>query len=106
MARHGTLEHTLLLRSNRDTHTQQTDRQTDGMNSCLCPYTAVCSSMCLVCNGEIDSLAAIYSIAFLLVMCLFAGAGLYLKISRPNLQRPQRSCQPHTERDGPYVCDV
>ncbi|CEL98924.1 unnamed protein product [Vitrella brassicaformis CCMP3155] len=53
-------------------------------------FFAVCSSMCLVCNGEIDSLAAIYSIAFLLVMCLFAGAGLYLKISRPNLQRPQR----------------
>eukprot|EP00438_Fugacium_kawagutii_P019623 Skav232796 [mRNA] locus=scaffold614:296542:305254:+ [translate_table: standard] len=51
-------------------------------------FFGVCSSMCVMLNGDITlPLAAIYSISFLLVMGLFAFCGLWLKINRPTLPR-------------------
>lgn len=50
-------------------------------------FFGVCSSMCVMLNGDITLLAAIYSISFLLVMGLFAFCGLWLKINRPTLPR-------------------
>ncbi|CAJ1375440.1 unnamed protein product [Effrenium voratum] len=50
-------------------------------------FFAVCSSMCIMLDGDITLLAAIYSISFLLVMGLFAFCGLWLKINRPTLPR-------------------
>ncbi|CAE8627635.1 unnamed protein product [Polarella glacialis] len=54
-------------------------------------FFAVCSSMCIVLDGDISALAAIYSISFLLVMGLFAFCGLWMKINRPTLPRPIES---------------
>jgi len=50
-------------------------------------FFAVCSSMCVMLDGDITLLSAIYSISFLLVMGLFAFGGLWLKINRPTLPR-------------------
>eukprot|EP00931_Biecheleriopsis_adriatica_P119341 TRINITY_DN9457_c0_g1_i1.p1 TRINITY_DN9457_c0_g1~~TRINITY_DN9457_c0_g1_i1.p1 ORF type:complete len:748 (-),score=137.25 TRINITY_DN9457_c0_g1_i1:104-2347(-) len=50
-------------------------------------FFAVCSSMCILLDGDITLLAAIYSISFLLVMGLFAFCGLWLKLNRPTLPR-------------------
>jgi len=50
-------------------------------------FFAVCASMCILLNGNITQLAAIYSISFLLVMALFAFCGLWMKIKRPTLPR-------------------
>jgi hypothetical protein len=44
--------------------------------------------MCIILQGDISLLAAIYSLAFFLVMSLFALSGLYLKVVRPTLPRP------------------
>jgi len=43
--------------------------------------------MCILLDGDITLLSAIYSISFLLVMGLFAFCGLWLKINRPTLPR-------------------
>eukprot|EP00929_Paragymnodinium_shiwhaense_P074558 TRINITY_DN38166_c0_g1_i1.p1 TRINITY_DN38166_c0_g1~~TRINITY_DN38166_c0_g1_i1.p1 ORF type:complete len:759 (-),score=86.16 TRINITY_DN38166_c0_g1_i1:155-2431(-) len=51
-------------------------------------FFGVCSSMCIVLKGDITMLGAIYSIAFLLVMGLFAFCGLWMKVKRPTLPRP------------------
>eukprot|EP00811_Abedinium_folium_P002376 NODE_1217_length_2556_cov_18.228489.p1 GENE.NODE_1217_length_2556_cov_18.228489~~NODE_1217_length_2556_cov_18.228489.p1 ORF type:complete len:724 (-),score=208.07 NODE_1217_length_2556_cov_18.228489:152-2323(-) len=50
-------------------------------------FFCVCSSMCILLNGNITLLAAIYSISFLLVMGLFAFCGLWMKVKRPTLPR-------------------
>jgi len=49
--------------------------------------------MCVILDGDITQLAAIYSISFLLVMGLFAFCGLMTKITRPTLPR-QITCHP------------
>ncbi|CAK9052629.1 ER lumen protein-retaining receptor 1 [Durusdinium trenchii] len=54
-------------------------------------FFGVCSSMCIMLDGDITLLAAIYSISFLLVMGLFAFCGLWLKINRPTLPREIKS---------------
>eukprot|EP00397_Hematodinium_sp_SG-2012_P021416 GEMP01022122.1.p1 GENE.GEMP01022122.1~~GEMP01022122.1.p1 ORF type:complete len:373 (+),score=77.78 GEMP01022122.1:775-1893(+) len=50
-------------------------------------FFSICSSMCVVLNGNISLLAVMYSLAFLLVMSLFAACGLWMKIKRPTLPR-------------------
>jgi len=50
-------------------------------------FFATCSSMCIVLEGKIVALSAMYSIAFLLVMGLFAFCGLWMKVTRPTLPR-------------------
>jgi len=42
----------------------------------------------VILNGDITMLAAIYSLAFLLVMALYAFSGLLMKVRRPTLPRP------------------
>jgi len=51
--------------------------------------------MCIITKGEISKLAAIYSLAFLTVMALFAFCGVYMKFKRPTLPRPinTHTCQ-------------
>jgi len=51
-------------------------------------FFGICASMCWILEGNITRLSAIYSLAFLLVMGLYAFAGLYLKVRRPTLPRP------------------
>jgi len=51
--------------------------------------------MCITTKGEISKLAAIYSLAFLTVMALFAFCGVYMKFKRPTLPRPINT---HTSR--------
>ena len=57
------------------------------------PYVAivtflfVCLFMAVSLNGDIVMLSDMYSLAFLLVMALFALCGLWLKITRPQLPR-------------------
>jgi len=50
-------------------------------------FFAVCSSMCVLLDGNITLLAAVYSISFLLVMALFAICGLWMKVKCPDLPR-------------------
>mmetsp|Transcript_84839 Transcript_84839/g.274211 ORF Transcript_84839/g.274211 Transcript_84839/m.274211 type:complete len:782 (-) Transcript_84839:47-2392(-) len=50
-------------------------------------FFAVCASMCVLLDGDITLLGAIYSISFLLVMGLFAFCGLWMKLTRPTLPR-------------------
>jgi len=50
-------------------------------------FFGVCASMCIVLDGNITLLSAIYSISFLLVMGLFAFCGLWMKVKRPTLPR-------------------
>jgi len=51
-------------------------------------FFVICASMCVILQGDITMLAAIYSLAFLLVMALYAAAGLLTKVMRPTLPRP------------------
>jgi amino acid transporter len=51
-------------------------------------FFGICASMCLCLQGDITMLSAIYSFAFLLVMGLYAFAGLMFKVVRPTLPRP------------------
>jgi len=44
--------------------------------------------LCIALGGDITLLTAIYSMAFLLVMALFAGCGAWMKAKRPSLPRP------------------
>jgi len=50
-------------------------------------FFCVCASMCIVMKGEITKLGAVYSLAFLTVMALFAFCGVYMKYKRPTLPR-------------------
>jgi len=50
-------------------------------------FFSVCASMCILLDGDITLLSAIYSISFLLVMGLFAFCGLWMKMTRPTLPR-------------------
>lgn len=51
-------------------------------------FFCICASMCVILEGDITMLSAIYSLAFLLVMGLYAFAGLLMKVRRPTLPRP------------------
>jgi hypothetical protein len=64
------------------------------LNSCrgtphytICVFFCLCSSLCILSNGNIDKLSAVYSLSFLLVMALFAFCGVYMKMKRPSLPR-------------------
>ncbi len=51
----------------------------------------LCVSVLLMTQGELKSLAAVYTLSFLAVMALFAIGNLLLKIKRPQLPRPSRA---------------
>ena len=51
-------------------------------------FLAVCSWTCYALDTDIELLTNLYSLSFLLVMALFAAAGLWMKYSRPSLPRP------------------
>ena len=48
-------------------------------------------SVLLITRGELESLAAVYTLSFLSVMALFAIGNLLLKVKRANLPRPSRA---------------
>ncbi len=48
-------------------------------------------SVLLITQGELKSLAAVYTLSFLAVMALFAIGNLLLKVKRPQLPRPSRA---------------
>jgi amino acid transporter len=64
------------------------------LNSCrgtphwtILSFFGLCASLCVVMDGVTYKLAAVYSLAFLAVMALFAFCGIYMKIKRPTLPR-------------------
>lgn len=54
-------------------------------------FFVLCSSILLLTNGNLLSLAGVYTISFLSVMTLFALGNLILKLNRPELKRPYRA---------------
>ncbi len=48
-------------------------------------------SVLLITHGDLESLAAVYTLSFLAVMALFAVGNLLLKVKRPSLPRPSRA---------------
>ncbi|KAL9652081.1 hypothetical protein ABK040_015883 [Willaertia magna] len=54
-------------------------------------FFILCVSMVSILNGNIDSLAGVYTIAFLSVMMLFAMGDLLLKYKRSQLKRTKRA---------------
>jgi amino acid transporter len=50
-------------------------------------FFALCTSLFLILNGEVGSLANVYSLSFLLVMALFAFGCMMLKFKRSDLKR-------------------
>ena len=57
-------------------------------------FFATTSSLYLIVEGDINTLAGVYAIAFLCVMALFALANMLLKYKRSHLQREVRSSWP------------
>ena len=50
-------------------------------------FFGLCTSLFLILNGEVGSLANVYSLSFLLVMALFAFGCMMLKFKRSDLKR-------------------
>jgi len=50
-------------------------------------FTAVCVSLYIMVSGDVQSLAHVFTIAFLSVMFLFAAGNMMLKYKRPRLRR-------------------
>jgi len=50
-------------------------------------FLAVCSSMYLILNGNVDSLSNVYSVSFMSVMALFCVGNMLLKYKRSKLKR-------------------
>jgi amino acid transporter len=57
-------------------------------------FFALCVSILLITRGEISSLAAVYTLAFLSVMALFAIGNMLLKVKRGRLPRAVRASWP------------
>lgn len=57
-------------------------------------FFLVCSSLFAMVNGNVENLAGVYSISFLLVMSLFAVGDMLLKYKRDSLPREVRSSWP------------
>ncbi|MGB5313804.1 MAG: APC family permease, partial [Polyangiales bacterium] len=60
----------------------------------LLGFFALCVSILLITQGEISSLAAVYTLAFLSVMALFAVGNMLLKVKRARLPRAVRASWP------------
>jgi amino acid transporter len=60
----------------------------------LLGFFALCVSILLITQGEISSLAAVYTLAFLSVMALFAIGNMLLKVKRARLPRAVRASWP------------
>jgi len=60
----------------------------------LLGFFALCVSILLITHGEISSLAAVYTLAFLSVMALFAVGNMLLKVKRARLPRAVRASWP------------
>ena len=75
----------LLLRTNRWRGTNHT---------IIFGFLAVCASLYLVLNGDVSSLARVYSVSFLCVMSLFAIANMLLKHKRSYLPRQVKASWP------------
>jgi amino acid transporter len=57
-------------------------------------FFALCVSILLITHGQISSLAAVYTLAFLSVMALFAIGNMLLKVKRARLPRAVRASWP------------
>ena len=60
----------------------------------LIAFFALCASIFVVTRGDISSLAAVYTLAFLSVMALFAVGNMLLKVKRAKLPREIRAGWP------------
>ncbi len=54
-------------------------------------FFALCVSVLLITHGQLESLAAVYTLSFLSVMALFAIGNLLLKVKRAKLPRPSHA---------------
>ena len=54
-------------------------------------FFLLCTSILLITLGDLESLAGVYTIAFLGVMILFGIGNILLKVNRKNLPRPERA---------------
>ncbi|WP_028585330.1 APC family permease [Desulfogranum mediterraneum] len=54
-------------------------------------FFLLCVSILLITRGEVETLAGVYTISFLLVMGLFAVGNILLKLKRAKLPRPERA---------------
>ncbi|MGD8609320.1 MAG: APC family permease, partial [Myxococcales bacterium] len=60
----------------------------------LLGFFALCVSILFITQGDISSLAAVYTLAFLSVMALFAAGNMLLKVKRGRLPRAVRASWP------------
>ncbi|MAV90855.1 MAG: amino acid permease [Bdellovibrionaceae bacterium] len=54
-------------------------------------FFALCSVILLYTNGQVDKLAGVYTLSFLLVMALFALGNMFMKIHRHRLPRDEKA---------------
>ena len=54
-------------------------------------FFLLCVSILFITRGELEALAGVYTISFLLVMVLFAVGNILLKVKRAKLPRPERA---------------
>lgn len=54
-------------------------------------FFLLCVSILLITSGEVEALAGVYTISFLLVMGLFGVGNILLKVKREKLPRPERA---------------
>jgi hypothetical protein len=54
-------------------------------------FFLLCSSILIITHGDLESLAGVYTIAFLGVMILFGIGNILLKVNRNSLPRPERA---------------
>ena len=80
MALDGCLPSVLLKENSRGVHTR-----------IIIVFFLLCSSILLITNGELLSLAGVYTISFLGVMSLFALGNLVLRETRTDLKRPYKA---------------
>ena len=66
----------------------------NSINRIVLVFFLLCSSILFLTNGDLLSLAGVYTISFLSVMTLFALGNLILRATRGELQRPYRAAFP------------
>lgn len=56
-------------------------------------FALIAASLCLILNGDVDTLSGVYTLSFLSVMCLFAIGNGLLRYKRPSLRRPLKAAR-------------